>query len=64
MSVIKELNIKLHEAKKKKQKVDDLMLKNAMAEINRDENMPLEARGGETVEHVNELFNLIGHDLK
>lgn len=44
--------------------MDVSTLRNAMAEIQRDSTMPLEDRGGETLENVNDLFNLMAQRLK
>ena len=39
--------------------VNQQQFKNAMDEIERDAHNPLEKRGGETLEAVNDVFNLM-----
>ena len=64
MSVLKELNIQLTKQVEQDNSVSENMVNNALAEIQRDSTMPLEDRGGETLENVNDLFNLMAMRLK
>jgi hypothetical protein len=66
MTTLGQLNIRLHQAQEMPLEVEENNVQRCLAEIerNNDENqLPLEARGGEVLDQVNDVFNLMARKI-
>ena len=66
MSTIRRLRIDLHDKASMPTEAQETNVENALAEIerNNDNKVPLEQRGGEVLDQVNEVFNLMAMNIK